>query len=204
MERREYVPVDQVLAELEARLGEGVKPDCISLAGSGEPTLNSEIGVLLKRIKEMTDIPVTVLTNGSLLWMDEVREGLMAADIVLPSLDAGNALQFKYVNRPCARLSYSRMVAGISDFTREFPGRVWLEVMLLGQVSDTLSMVSLLADQAGKIAPEKIQLNTVFRPPVDQSAVPVPRETMQLLAEVFPGRVEIISTPEAGPSTAPL
>ncbi len=50
------------------------------------------------KIKEITDIPVAVLTNGSLLWLPEVRNSLMAADLVLPSLDAGSDQLFRYIN----------------------------------------------------------------------------------------------------------
>ena len=100
IEMRDYVPVEGVLSELKEKLSTGVPCDYISLAGSGEPTLHASINELIAKIKEMTDIPVSVITNGSLLYLPEVRESLMRADLVIPSLDAGDAALFEYVNRP--------------------------------------------------------------------------------------------------------
>ena len=196
--REEYIPSAEVLEEVEKKLKEKRKPSYISLAGSGEPTLNSGIGSIIKGIKELTDIPVTVLTNGSLLWMDEVKEDLMGADIVLPSLDAGDAPNFRYVNRPHRRISYTAMVRGIADFTRSFPGRVWLEVFLMGGITDTPAEVRKIAGKAKMISPDLIQLNTVCRPPAEHFSMAVPYDSMLQLRSLFSGKAEIIS--RAGPA----
>ena len=135
IDRQEYVPIKDVLTELEQKLAAGDIPDYISLAGSGEPTLNLGIGRLIAEIKSLTDIPVAILTNGSLLWMPDVQDALMAADLVLPSLDAGDEHLFQYVNRPHEEISFERMVDGIATFTRRFPGEVWLEILLLWRVT---------------------------------------------------------------------
>lgn len=205
IKREEYIPVDDVLEEVERKLTEKQKPCYISLAGSGEPTLNSGIGALIKGIKSLTDIPVSVLTNGSLLWMDEVKEDLMDADIVLPSLDAGDTAQLRSVNRPHIEVPYKKMVDGIADFTREFSGEVWLEVVLIGGVTDTDPEVLKIVAQAERISPKRIQLNTVCRPPAELFALAVPQESMIWLKNLFPGEVDIISSAEPGdPSSAVL
>ncbi|MFA4973969.1 MAG: radical SAM protein [bacterium] len=196
--RREYVPIDAVLVELERKLAAGPAPDYISLAGSGEPTLNSGIGGLIRRTKAMTDIPVAVLTNGSLLWMREVQDELMAADLVLPSLDAGDEKLFQHVNRPHGEISFGRMVEGIAEFTRRFPGEVWLEVFLLGGITAIPAEVEKIAALVKKIAPARTQLNTVTRPPAEDFAFAVPGEQMEKLMKLIPGVVEIISEWEAG------
>jgi len=104
MERKEWVPLEPVLTQLEAKLD--LKPDYITLAGSGEPTLYSKMSELIIRIKELTDVPVAVLTNGSLLWIPEVRDALLSADLVVPSLDAGSSELFRYVNRPHTNIEF--------------------------------------------------------------------------------------------------
>ncbi len=133
--RKEYVSADDILAELERKLWDGDVPDYLTLAGSGEPTLNLCIGELIDRIKTMTGILVAVLTNGSLLWMTEIQHVLMDADLVLPSLDVGDEALFRCLNRPHKDISFERMVDGIAVFTKRFPGEVWLEVLLLGGVT---------------------------------------------------------------------
>ena len=123
MEREAYIAAGEVLAELENKLKEPDRPDYITLAGSGEPTLNADIGAVVSGIKQMTDIPVAVITNGSLLWMDEVRSALEPADLMMPSLDAGDEFLFKYVNRPCDGISFDQMANGLGAFTRSFTKR---------------------------------------------------------------------------------
>ncbi len=198
--RREFVPLDGILAELERKLAVGPAPDYISLSGSGEPTLYSRAGELLRGIKKLTGVPTAVLTNGALLWRDDVREDLEAADLVLPSLDAGDEGMFKYVNRPCGEIDFDRMVDGLEAFTRDFRGKVWLEVMLLGGVTGLPAEARKISALSRRIAPARIQLNTVSRPPAEEFAFPVPPEEMRDLARLFPGAVEVISP--TGPSPA--
>ena len=198
IERKEYVAVEEVLAELERKLAAGDVPDYISLAGSGEPTLNSGIGDLIGKIKGLTDIPVAVLTNGSLLWMSEVQDALMAADLVLPSLDAGDEHLFRYVNRPHGDISFERMVDGLAAFTKRFPGEVWLEVLLLAGVTGIPSEVKKIAALAERIGPARVQLNTVSRPPAEEFALPLSTDQMLALKGFFPGEVDIISEKRTG------
>ena len=193
LERKPYVPVDEALAELERSLESGSAPDYIGLAGSGEPTLNSDLGLLIKSIKARTPIPVAVITNGSLLWMPEVRQALKGADLVLPSLDAGDPAGFQRINRPRGGIPFEHMVEGLEVFTREFPGQVWLEVFLLAGLNDDPSSVGRLADHVRRIGPARVQLNTVARPPAEASALAPSPERMHGLLSVFPGRVELIS-----------
>ena len=196
LERKQYVAVEEILAELEWRLAEADLPDYITLAGSGEPTLNSGIGDLIGKIKGLTDIPVAVLTNGSLLWMGEVQEELMLADLVIPSLDAGDEHLFRYVNRPHRDLSFERMTDGLAAFTKRFPGKVWLEVLLLAGVTGMPSEAMKIAAFARRIGALRVQLNTASRPPAEDFAVPLSIDQMRALNGCFPAPVDIIGENE--------
>ncbi|MHB8202646.1 MAG: radical SAM protein [Desulfomonilaceae bacterium] len=193
IDRKEYVAIEDVLEELERKLRFEPFPDYISLAGSGEPTLNLGIGRLISRIKRLTTVPIAVLTNGSLLWMPEVQESLMDADVVLPSLDAGDEIAFRYVNRPHKSISFGAMVKGLMDFTAVFTGAVWLEVFLLGGVTGAPSGVKKIAALIKEIGPERVQLNTVSRPPAEEFAFAVNAERMQEFKKLIPGKVELIT-----------
>lgn len=193
VERREYVAVDEVVAELKAKLSTGPAPDYISLAGSGEPTLNLCIGELIGKIKGLTRIPVAVLTNGSLLWKREVQDALMEADLGLPSLDAGDAQLFRHVNRPHPGIEFYAMVEGLAEFTERFPRSVWLEVFLLAGVTGIDSEVKKIASLAERIKPDKVQLNTVSRPPCEEFAYAVSTNQMEAFAALFHPRAEVIS-----------
>lgn len=192
--RGAYVSADAILAELEQKLGlVAALPDYIGIAGSGEPTLNCDIGRVIRGIKTLTDIPVAVLTNGSLLWMTEVQDALMASDLVLPSLDTGDARLFRRVNRPHRSISFETMVDGLVSFTRCYPGEVWLEVLLLAGVTGIPEEVEKIAALVERIAPARVQLNTVCRPPAERSARPLSQDDMQHLKVLFPAQVDVIS-----------
>jgi wyosine [tRNA(Phe)-imidazoG37] synthetase (radical SAM superfamily) len=203
IQRKEYVSIERILIELKRKLVTANIPDYISLAGSGEPTLNSGIGELIVKIKEMTDIPLAVLTNGSLLWKREIQDALLAADLVLPSLDAGDQNLFRTVNRPKRNLWFALMVDGIASFTRRFKGEVWLEVFLLAGVTGMQPEVEKIAALVKRIGPARTQLNTVARPPTEEFAFPLSADQMLALKGFFPGRVEIISENEGKNARTP-
>lgn len=193
LERKAYVTAENIMAELAPILTAADRPDYISLAGSGEPTLNSAIGEVIRRIKQQTEIPVAVLTNGALLWMAEVQQALLAADLVLPSLDAGDDGLFQKINRPHEALSFERMVDGLAAFTRRFAGAVWLEVLLLKGMTGTAAEVEKIAAYVNRINPARVQLNTVCRPPAETMASPLSSGQLHALAALFAVPVDIVS-----------
>lgn len=200
----EYVPVEDLLAEVKLKLTGPLLPDYVSLAGSGEPTLHGGIADVIRGIKRMTSVPVAVITNGSMLWSRSVQESLMEADLLLPSLDAGDAVRFQQVNRPHPKIEFEPMVNGIAEFTRRFRKPVWLEVFLLEGITGVPEEVKRIAAWTRKMTPAKIQLNTVSRPPCEDDARPVPPERLEALAALFDPPAEVISDAFVGrgPSVA--
>ena len=196
IERREWVPLDDVLREVREKLDK--KPDYITISGSGEPTLYSRLGELIDGVKAMTDVPVAVLTNGSLLWMPQVRKDLMHADLVSPTLDAGDEQTFVEINRAHAGVAFEQMVEGLIKFRAEYSGKYWLEVFLVEGVNATEVQVSRMARIASRVSPDRVQLNTVVRPPAEIFALKVPRRKMESLAELFTPKAEIIVDYEGG------
>ena len=169
-------------------------PDVITLAGSGEPTLNLGLGRIISSIKAMSQIPVAVLTNGALLYLPEVRQELAAADLVLPSLDSACEATYRLINRPLPELSLASLLEGLTSFRREYRGRIWLEVMLLKGLNDTDAELTLLRRALREIAPDKIQLNTAVRPVVEASARPLDQAEMAAAATFLGGPVEVIAS----------
>ena len=190
-ERKEWAPLETVLEELKDKLA--TRPDYITLSGSGEPTLFSRVGELIGRIKDMTDIPLAVLTNGSLLWRRDVRDQLMQADLVIPSLDAGDEATFQAVNRPHPDIAFETMLSGLIAFRNEFRGQYWLEVMLLAGHTAMEASVKTLAECARRIGPDRVQLNTVTRPPCEDFARGVPSDRLAELAQMFDPPAEVIA-----------
>lgn len=191
MERTEWFPLGDILSEVEERLSS--RPDYITLSGSGEPTLYSKLGDLIEGIRSRTDVPVAVLTNGSLLWDRDIRLELAGADLVVPSLDAGDDAMFRKINRPHPEISFEGMVEGLADFRREYRRALWLEVFILGGMTSVREEAAKIAALAKKIAPDRVQLNTVTRPPAEDNAVKVPETVLKEVARLFDPAAEIIA-----------
>jgi len=191
-ERREFFPVGEVLADVERRLHLWPPPDVVTVAGSGEPTLYSSLGALLEGLKTLTAIPIALLTNGALFHRADVRREARAADLVLPSLDAGDDATFALVNRPAPELSLGQVVDGLARFRGEYPGKIWLEVMVLAGVTDTVERLAPIARLACRLAPDRIQLNTPVRPTFDERAAPVPPERLAELCSIFDPTAEVV------------
>jgi len=194
IERKEYTPADQVLRELEKVLEEKRKIDYITFSGSGEPTLNSNIGGMINRVKKMTSLPVAVLTNGTLMYQPQVREDLLGADLVIPSLDGVSQNTFERVNRPCPSLRIDEIISGISAFSREFEGKLWLEIMLVKGINDSVGEAKKMAQVIEEIGPEKVQLNTVIRPPAEKFAQALDGKNLKKIRRILgEERCEIIA-----------
>ena len=185
--RGEHVPTAIILAEIDELLADEARVrdlDVFTITASGEPTLHTGIGKIIRHIKEKTDKPVAILTNGSQLHLQEVQEDLMAADIVIPSLDAARQESFRKVNRPAkCSADLETIIRGIADFSRKFSGEIWLEILLVENINDTPEDITALQEAISRIRPTRVQLNTVARPPYESFAKPLTRKRMEEIRE---------------------
>ena len=194
IDRREYVPVMDVLDELKARLSAGEKPDWVTFSGSGEPTLHSGIGDIISGIKVLTDIPVCVITNGTLLWDPQVRQDILDADAVMPSLDSALENTFREICNPHPDLNIRKIIKGLEQFREEYQGKIWLEIMFVKGINDSHDELAALRDAERRINPDVIQLNTVARPPAEVTAKPVSLERLEEIKIFFGDKAEIIAS----------
>jgi len=193
IERKEYVCTASIIEELRTFLSKRNKViDYITLSGSGEPTLNSKIGEMLREIKKLTNIPVAILTNSSLLNREELRWELRKADVVLPSLDVVSQSIFESLNRPHPSLKIEEIIDGLVEFRKEFKNKIWLEVLLVKGINDGREAIQKLAKVIGKIGPDKIQLNTVLRPPSEEGGFPLSQKELCSIQKELPGKVEVV------------
>jgi wyosine [tRNA(Phe)-imidazoG37] synthetase (radical SAM superfamily) len=194
VDQKTYVSVEAILAQLSAKLKDAGHTDHITLGGSGEPTLNDQVGLLIHQIKRLTDIPVAVLTNSSLLGDPRVRHSLLEADVVLPSLDAYDEKGFQTINRPHGDIRFDDMVNGLIAFREEFSGALWLEVFVLEGVNATDKDAEQFSKWIGRINPEKIHINTSVRPPAEAFAQQAAPDTLARFCHVLGNKAEVIAS----------
>jgi len=192
-ERADFVPVADVLAELAETLPRVPRPDYITLSGSGEPTLNARLGEVIDGVRRLTDVPVAILTNGTLLGDPAVRRECAKADLVVPSLDAGDEETFQRVNRPAAGLTLEGLVEGLAALRREFAGQMWLEVFFVAGVNDGDEQVAKIARLIDRIGPDRVQLNTATRPTAEAGVGAVSPERLAEIARQLGPRAEVVA-----------
>jgi len=198
-ERKHYYAPEDILAEVEQTLADH-KPgeiDWITFVGSGETTLHSGIGKLIRDAKALTKLPIAVITNGSLLYLLEVRKALSAADAVLPSLDAGNPQLYRHINRPHPGAKYDRLLEGLIAFRNEYQGKFWVEVMLVRDLNDKEFALRELSIALQDIQPDEVHLLQPTRPPAESWVQP-PDEEGLLRAAAILGEVAKIVYPASG------
>ncbi len=200
IERKEYYPVQDIIKEIRDFLSKNPSPDYISFSGSGEPTLHSALGLILRTLKnEFPYLRLAVLTNGSLLFLEEVRQDLFAADVVLPSLDAATEEAFIRIDRPHPDVKVSAVIEGLIKFSREFKkiksgNELWLEVFIIDGINSDDYNIRKLKEAVLKIKPDKIQLNTLDRPGTEAWVKPAPHEVLERVKKKLNlANVEIIS-----------
>jgi wyosine [tRNA(Phe)-imidazoG37] synthetase (radical SAM superfamily) len=165
LDRKEYVKYDKVVQELDHFFSDNPDPDYITFSGAGEPTLNTRVGEVIRYIKGIRpEVSLAVLTNGTLFWRQDVRNELLEADLVLPSLDAASEETFMKINRPFADLDMVRYINGLIQFRRDFKGEIWLEVLIIPGINDSERDLKNLKHALEMIAADRVQLNTLDRP----------------------------------------
>lgn len=197
--RQDYLDPEGVLDEVKAALIDR-RPgeiDYLTFVGQGEPLLCASLGRLVRGVKALTDLPVAVITNGSLLCLPDVREELGVADVVMPSLDAADQRVFRRVNRPWPGLRIKEIIEGLTTFRREFAGQLWVEVMLVRGLNDDEGVLLGLRDALSQIQPDQVHVNVPIRPPAEIWVEP-PDEQGLLRATAILGEVAAIVGPYQG------
>jgi wyosine [tRNA(Phe)-imidazoG37] synthetase (radical SAM superfamily) len=193
VQRQHFADPGAILAEIEEILSQEQHIEYITFSGSGEPTLNKDIGKIILGLREITSIPIAVLTNGTLLHLTEVREELAPAHLVLPSLDAVTPAVFSRINRPHPALDINTIIRGLVDFRAQYKGQLWLEVFIARGVNDSEAELAHLYRTIEKIRPDKVQLNSLDRPPAVEGVQAVGLEILEAIKKKWQGlHVEII------------
>jgi wyosine [tRNA(Phe)-imidazoG37] synthetase (radical SAM superfamily) len=206
VERGDFVPVEAVLADLQAALVRGPRPDYVTISGSGEPTLNVRLGEIIAGVRKITDVPVAIITNGTLLGEADVRRDCAGADLVAPSLDAGDEATYQRINRPTRGLTLAGLVDGLAAFRREFAGKYWLEVFVVAGVNDSPEQVAKMRGLIERINPDRVQVNTATRPTAEAEVGAVPAARLAEIARELGLKAEVIAEfkAKAAPSPYPL
>ncbi len=189
-ERQSFFPKNYILAEIQAGALDS-NPDYVTFVGDGEPTLCSDLGWLIGQTGDRLDLPSAVITNGSLLWREDVRQDLAGADVVVPTLDAGNAQTFRRINRPHPKISFDLLMKGMLEFRDQYTGKLWLEVMVIEGVNDNDRELEGIARAVAQINPDRVYILTPIRPPAEPWVHPPSPRRILRAHELIAGSVTV-------------
>ncbi len=196
IKRSAYVNINDILDELKNWLSNNAQQanilNYITISGSGEPTLNTGVAELILRIKEITPIPIAVITNSSLLISQSVRSELLGASLIVPSLDAVRQDIFEKVDRPQEGIRVEDIIGGLISLRKEFRGKIWLEVMLIKGINDDIRHIKKLKAVIEQINPDKIQINSPVRTTAEAGIFSVPKNKLEKIQEILGDKCEIL------------
>ncbi len=195
-ERKNYLEVKEIISELKEFLKDYGAPssiDCISLSGFGEPTLHAGIAGLIREIKKLApSISLVLITNASLFFDSLLRRDVSGVDVIVPSLDAVTRDIFEQIDRPLAEITIEEVIEGLAALRKEFKGKIFLEIMLVKGINDSIEYAYKFKEAIEKIAPDKIQLNTPVRSTAESWVEPPGKERLLQIKKILGAKCEII------------
>ncbi len=179
------VSVDEVVNAVQRAIV-AHKCDVLTLTANGEPTLYPYLKELISALKDImpNSIKLLLLTNGSLLWRDDVRECLKNLDIVKFSCDALEEKAFKHIDRPHSSLSLAKIKEGIVQFCSEFKGEIVAEVVFVKDINDTHTQAQAIAAFLSTLPIHRVDIGSIDRPPAYKVEA-ISEESLESLAANF-------------------
>ena len=192
-ERKIFVPTGELLAELREYFRAGKKADFLTFSGSGEPTLALNLGEMIRAVKKEFSLPAALITNTTLFTDSAVRADAMEADVILPSIDAAVDEAFIKADRPHHGLKLQYILEGFRKFCDSYKGRIWVEVMLVKGINDSVENIKAIAKYLDSLPNiEKIQVNTVVRSRAEDYAEPLNPEELSAARSMLGSKAEVI------------
>ena len=196
-DREIFVSTDKIKKGLKEALKQS-KPDVITFSGMGEPTLAKNINETIDVVRQLTKIPIAILTNSTLMYQNDVKDALLKLDIIVAKLDAPNSDLFKKINRPAVDVVFEETIKGIKETRKKFKGNFSLQIMFIDENKDYAKEI---ADLARSIKPDEVQINTPLRP---CSVRPLSKPTLEKIESYFYGLNTLNVYNSIRPKTDPL
>jgi wyosine [tRNA(Phe)-imidazoG37] synthetase (radical SAM superfamily) len=189
VERRYFYDPEDILREVERSVHEAYsrdeRIDYLTFVPDGEPTLDINIGKEISLLKKRINIPIAVITNASLLWLNDVREDLMEADLVSVKIDAVSEGLWRVVNRPHKSLKLDAILEGIREFTKIFDGKVVSETMVIDDINYNKEFERIAGFLENLAKLDKTYIATPTRPPAEEWVKPAKEEVLNEAFQTF-------------------
>ena len=193
IERRTFYNPQKILRAVQDKVKKvketGVPIDYLTFVPDGEPMLDINLEYEIDFLKFL-GIKIAVITNGSLIWREDVREALMKADWVSLKIDSVQEESWRRINRPYGTLQLSSIQQGMLEFARTYKGELVTETMLVRTVNDSENGLSNIADFLARLRPDRAYLAIPTRPPAEEWVQPPPEEIINQAYHILHKRID--------------
>lgn len=164
--QHDVTPVETIVADLQSALEKHPSLDVITITANGEPTMYPHLGELMERINGIKgEIQTLILSNSACLSDESVFNTLLKFDQVKLSLDAARPATFKKIDRPAEGVEIETIIDSIRRFSKTFSGKLFIEILFVKGVNDSIQDISALNDALLGIRCDRIDIGTIDRPP---------------------------------------
>ena len=161
----------EILQETEEKIAKtreiGLRIDYLTFVADGEPTLDVNLGREIEMLRPL-GIKVAVITNGSLISLEDVRADLAKADWVSLKVDCTQEDLWRRINRPKRTLQLEAILDGMLEFARAFTGELVTETMHVHGVNDESDHLEEIAAFLVRLQPVTAYVSIPTRPPAEK------------------------------------
>lgn len=193
-EKNHFATAPEVIEELKDALSLYPDIEVICFAGMGEPTLHKQLGEIIDSVRILTNLPISIITNGAHVTQPRAVKALLKADILLPSLNSAKQESYNRINRPLRPINVEQVIQGLADLKAQFAGQMWLEVFIVPGINDDTENLKAISDAVARIRPDKVQLNTLQRPGTEEWVSPLPRPALDSIASFLGPTAQVIAS----------
>ncbi|WP_104721817.1 radical SAM protein [Helicobacter mesocricetorum] len=185
MSMQEVLKVEDILTAIKDALKKYKNIQSLTITANGEPTLYPYLYELMLKLEDIKgDSQTLLLTNGSLLWDLNISKACLLFDKVKFSLDAITQETFRKIDRPLKNITLEKILAGIYQFSADFSGELYAEILFVKGINDTILEAQKMAQFLASMRLKRLDISTIDRPPA-YAVKPLSLEELQKLANIF-------------------
>ncbi len=188
VERRKFYSTEQIVEEVNELISkvdsEVNKINYLTIVPDGEPTLDINLGITIKALKQF-NIKIAVITNSSLLDNENVRKDLLEADWVSVKVDSVSEDIWRKIDRPHGKLNFQSILNGVKLFSEEFSNYFAVETMLVKGLNDSVEELKAISDFVKTLNPERAYLSIPTRPPAEEWVEAPDEEKLIMAHQMF-------------------
>ncbi|EAK8542850.1 radical SAM protein [Campylobacter coli] len=162
----EIVSVEEIILEVQGALEKNVPFDFLTLTANGEPSLYPHLDELISSLRKIAkDKKLLILSNGTVVLNQDKFNTLLKLDVVKFSLDSAISKTFYRIDRALKNINLEKMIEKMAEFKTQFKGDLVMEILVVKDLNDNEEEFIALNQALAKIAPLRVDLSTIDRPP---------------------------------------